>query len=173
MVVGCAAGGSGEVVAPERDVSVSATFGTAPDGVAITYLPDLVPVGALGTVGMQAQDETSVRLAVDGLLPSRTYGAHVHTKPCGADGNAAGPHFQHEPDPQQPSTDPRYANPVNEIWLDLTTDAAGSGSAQATVPWQFAENRPGSVVIHADPTSTEPGKAGTAGARAACISVGF
>jgi Cu-Zn family superoxide dismutase len=29
------------------------------------------------------------------------------------------------------------------------------------------------VIIHAMPTATDPGKAGTAGSRAACITVGF
>jgi superoxide dismutase, Cu-Zn family len=63
---------------------------------------------------------------------------------------------------------------VNEIWLDFTTDAAGAGRATSTVPWVFpADRRAASVIIHAMPTSTEPGKAGGAGNRAACLTVGF
>jgi len=121
-----------------------------------------------------APSTTSVTLAVTGLQPNRRYGAHAHTKPCGSDGKDAGPHFQFTPDPVTPSVDPAYANHVNEIWLDFTTDAAGSGQATSTVPWTFpADRRAASVVIHAMPTATEPGKAGSAGNRAACISVGF
>jgi Cu-Zn family superoxide dismutase len=74
----------------------------------------------------------------------------------------------------QPSVDPTFANPQNEIWLDLTTDDTGAGSAESTVAWTFpAERRPKSVVLHADHTSSEPGEAGSAGDRIACISVDF
>jgi superoxide dismutase, Cu-Zn family len=42
------------------------------------------------------------------------------------------------------------------------------------VPWVFpADRRAASVIIHAMSTSTEPGKAGGAGNRAACLTVGF
>ena len=86
---------------------------------------------------------------------------------------AAGPHVLHEPVPVQPSTVPRYANPGNEVWLDLTTDAAGSASARTVVPWQFADQRARSVVIHAEATRTGPGEAGVAGQRVACVNVAF
>lgn len=78
------------------------------------------------------------------------------------------------PDPVQPSVDPAHANPENEIWLDLTTDADGAGGATTTVPWGFESGRRArSVVVHAMPPATDPGRAGTAGARAACITVAF
>jgi Cu-Zn family superoxide dismutase len=158
---------------PTKNVQVSATFG--PDGTAITYDPELVPVGSRGAVSSDTGDGgTSVMLAVRGLEPDRRYGAHAHTEPCGATGDLAGPHFQNQVDPVQPSVDPAYANPENEIWLDLTTDASGSGSATATVPWGFERDRRAqSVIIHAMPTAMGPGEAGSAGARAACISVEF
>ena len=139
---------------PDRDVQVSTTFGTD-GGTALTYDPELVPVGARGAVSAQTGDAgTTVTLAVRGLAPQRPYGAHVHTQPCGPTGAVAGP--------------------GNEIWLDITTDAAGAGTATATVPWAFdRDRRAQSVIIHAMPTATGPGEAGTAGARAACISVEF
>lgn len=160
--------------ASPRDAQVSATFAATP-GVAVTYDPALVPVGAQGTVGSTSGGgSTSIMLVVSGLKPDRGYGAHAHTQPCGAAGADAGPHFQHEVDPVQPSVDPAFANPDNEIWLDLTTDPAGTGAATSTVAWAFpADRRARSVVIHAMPTATEAGKAGTAGARAACITVDF
>lgn len=157
-----------------RTVQVSATFGTALD-TATTYGAALVPVGAQGSVASTSTNgRTTVSLDVTGLLPNRSYGAHAHTQPCGATGAEAGPHFQSRPDPVQPSVDPAYANPQNEIWLDLTTDASGAGSARTTVPWTSSgDRRPQSVVIHAMPTATDTGHAGTAGARAACVTVGF
>jgi Cu-Zn family superoxide dismutase len=182
LLAGCA---SGDAAAPDptpaadgpeagQGVSVQTMFDTAPDARAITYQPALVPAGA--EVSVQARTgggNTMVRLAVQGLLPDRTYGAHAHTKPCGPMGDAAGPHFQHEPDPNQPSTDPAFANPQNEVWLDLTTDASGAAMVESNVAFEFTEQRPGSVVIHESGTSSEPGKAGTAGPRIACVTVGF
>ena len=55
--------------------------------------------------------------------------------PCGPTGDAAGPHFQNQVDPAaapgKPSTDPAYANPQNEIWLDLRTDGDGDGEVES------------------------------------------
>jgi superoxide dismutase, Cu-Zn family len=157
-----------------RDVNVSATF-TKELGPAITYDEALVPVGSRAAVSATAAaGKTTVKLALRGLQPQRQYGAHAHAKPCGVKGEDAGPHFQNVVDPVQPSVDPKYANSQNEIWLDLLTDPTGAGSAETTVAWEFpAERRAQSVVVHAMGTSTEPGKAGTAGARAACVTVAF
>jgi Cu-Zn family superoxide dismutase len=114
-----------------------------------------------------------VLLSVQGLLPQRQYGAHVHVKACGPNPADSGPHFQNVPDPVQPSVDPKYANSHNEVWLDLTTDRTGNGVAFARVPWGFGARRAGSVVVHATHTHTDPGHAGTAGARLACLNAEF
>lgn len=172
-VAGSASSGPPQTAA--QAVSVEATFAPPPSAPAVTYDPKLVPPGAQVTVHAAADSgSTTVELAVRGLVPDRRYGAHAHAKPCGAKGEDAGPHFQSKVDPVQPSVDPAYANPQNEIWLDLTTDAQGAGTAKATVPWTFpADRRPHSVIVHAMPTATDAGKAGTAGARAACVTVDF
>lgn len=173
-----ACGGQQAATPPGTQQSnVVATFIAAdqpPTGPAITYDSTLLPVGAQATITGQAADgNTTVTLAVTGLKPDRAYGAHVHTRPCGPSGDVAGPHYQHQPDPKTPSTDPAFANPQNEVWLDFRTDAAGTATTTATVPWVFGERRADSVVIHANSTATEPGKAGTAGARIGCVSVRF
>jgi len=157
-----------------RNVQIVQHFATTGTR-AVTYDPDLVPAGARVRVSSAPTETgTAVELEVDGLLPDRQYGAHAHTQPCGDTGAAAGPHFQFEPDPVQPSVDPAYANADNEIWLDLTTDGDGHGEARTEVAWRFpADRRAQSVVIHQMPTSTAPGAAGTAGDRAACVTVGF
>ena len=76
----------------------------------------------------------------------------------------------------QPSVDPAYANPDNEIWLDLTTDGDGNATAQAVQRWQFP-NAQGlsahSVVLHDHHTATASGAAGTAGPRYGCLTVAF
>lgn len=118
--------------------------------------------------------DSHVTLHVKGLRPHTEYGAHAHVNACGLAPGDAGPHFQNVPDPVLPSTDPAYANPLNEVWLDLTTNSAGNAVARATVPWQFSpDRRPRSVVLHVAHTSTAPGTAGTAGARLACVDVTF
>jgi Cu-Zn family superoxide dismutase len=171
-------GGRSDGAAPPADstanVRATGTF-AAPPGAVVTYDEALVPVGATAEVDETAGGgSTTVALDVTGLVPNRRYGAHAHANPCGAEGKDAGPHFQLTPDPVTPSVDPAYANPQNEIWLDFTTDGQGAGRATSTVAWEFpADRRAASVVIHTMPTATEPGKAGTAGDRAACITVGF
>lgn len=139
---------------------------------AVTYDRAEVPAGAgIGVIRRATGDGTTVRLEVDGLLKNRTYGAHVHTEPCGARPAQAGPHYQNEKDPTQPSTDPRYANPRNEVWLDFTTDAQGRATAVSHHDWTFREGGARSVVLHDTRTRTEPGHAGEAGDRLACFTV--
>ena len=112
-----------------------------------------------------------VHAVATGLEPNREYGAHAHRNACGASPLDAGGHFQHE---IGGATDPAYANPRNEIWLDMTTDADGNGASQATVDWTFAPaNSAHSVVLHDHHTATDPGVAGTAGPRLACLTVEF
>ncbi|MCF7549246.1 superoxide dismutase family protein [Pseudonocardia sp. WMMC193] len=155
-------------------VDVTGTFGT--QGVALTYDPELVPEGATARVTGETTDATStITLAVTGLLPNRTYGAHAHQKACGPAAADSGPHFQHAADPVTPSVDPAFANPANEVWLDFTTDASGAGSVTATqAEWAFTPDRAAqSVVVHEKATATEAGKAGTAGDRVGCVTVDF
>lgn len=163
---------SGEPLANPDYKDVAVTFGQ--DDAATNYDKALVPDGAKLFVAEAVHDGlTTVVINVRGLLPNRAYGSHAHAKPCGAKPDDAGPHFQHQADPVKPSVDPKFANPQNEIWLDFVTDAKGEATKAATVDWTFGEVPAGSVVIHAEPTKTAPGQAGVAGARAACVSVGF
>lgn len=140
----------------------------------ITYDTSLVPVGARATVSLARSESpkekrTQTRLEVSGLVPGRVYGAHAHVGACGPTGADAGGHFQNVQDPTQPSMDPAYANSKNEIWLDFSTDRAGSGHAESKVSWLFGARQPHSIVIHEHRTSTSPGSAGMAGARVACV----
>ncbi|GII79368.1 hypothetical protein Sru01_43500 [Sphaerisporangium rufum] len=140
---------------------------------AVTYDRRLVPPGTLVALAAAPGEDgrTIVQLRVQGLRPGHTYGAHVHVRPCGPTGEHAGPHYQNVPDPRQPSVDPAYANPRNEIWLDFTTDRRGDGQARAQVPWRVRGDSRRSVVVHAQRTSTAPGHAGMAGPRVACVDV--
>lgn len=145
-----------------------------PGATAISYDPALVPEGAqLSVLSTSVLGGTRVQLAVRGLLPEREYGAHAHSKTCGPSPKDAGGHFQNEIDPVQPSIDPVYANPDNEIWLDFTTDAAGNGVTMATVDWTFGDRHPNSVVLHEHHTHVLPGDSGVAGPRLACATVPF
>jgi Cu-Zn family superoxide dismutase len=165
---------------PSTDPSASnakqavVTAGFSGDDAATNYNKTLVPDDAKILVAEYVYDgSTTITLNVRGLVPNRAYGAHAHAMPCGPTGDVAGPHFQHKADPVKPSVNPAFANSTNEIWLDFKTDDDGDATTATTVPWEFTNARAASVVIHADPTQTAVGKAGTAGARVGCLSVGF
>ena len=142
-------------------------------GMTEIYDPEVVPAAAKATAKVaQSQTGVTVRLNATGLIANRTYGAHLHTKPCAAKPDAAGPHYQHQADPSKPSVDPSFANPANEVWLDLTTDAQGAGAATSTQTWTFDElTPPRSLILHAQATRTAAGVAGTAGDRVACLTL--
>ncbi|MGW5446460.1 superoxide dismutase family protein [Streptomyces asiaticus] len=161
---------------------------------AVTYDKSLVPTSAsvfiaearLSGKGMMNHHEggedhghykmhkgTFVFISVRGLAADHHFGIHVHTKPCGTKPDSSGPHYQNKQDPKQPSTNPDYANPRNEVWLDLTTSGSGKGWAKSWVKWNFRPDEARSVVIHKHATGTTSGKAGQAGARVACVNVPF
>lgn len=154
-------------------VTSEATFAAySPGAHAVSYDPRLVPPGSTGKVVLTRDAaRTQITLELTGLVPDRTYGAHLHANRCGPDPKAAGPHYQHSPDPATSgtSTDPRFANPRNEVWLDFTSDARGAGRAQSTQDWVAGQRAPRSLVIHAARTQTAPGSAGQAGPRLACL----
>lgn len=158
----------------EASLSDSARF-ASPSGdtvpTAVTYDESLVPEGARISVKQRVKNgRMAIRLQVAGVEPGYTFGAHVHTAPCGVDPAEAGGHYQNEP-----GEDPELATPENEVWLDVTTDADGAGSSVARQDWVFREGEAGSVVLHELPTSTgEDGHVpGHAGDRAACFTVPF
>jgi Cu-Zn family superoxide dismutase len=148
---------------------------------AYTYNPAVAPVGAHLSVLMTPSDEsTNAELTVSGLVPNRGYAVEANTNACSPNPAAEGPHYQNRIDPtvsptsisQATSTNPDYANPRNEIWLDVRTDATGSGTSRTTVPFVFTDRGPGSVVIHdAAATAAGPGQVGNGGAPIACLSL--
>ncbi|GHD22023.1 hypothetical protein GCM10010313_56370 [Streptomyces violarus] len=160
------AGGPGGVEAVEvYSVRAEARFevpGAADRSAALTYDRSLVPVASWIEVRQHTAPggATTVRLKVAGMKPGHAYGVHVHQKPCGADPEAAGGHYQH-----RPSSDPHHVSPDNEVWLDFTADRRGAGAASARHDWGFRPGEASSVVIHDVP--------GGAGVRAACFTVPF
>ncbi|MGH8571285.1 MAG: superoxide dismutase [Gammaproteobacteria bacterium] len=151
-----------------------------PGAEAVTYNPALVPEGASILASVMpagyGYSQTRANLSVAGLLPDRGYAVHAHTQACGATAEEAGPPYQNRIDPaatpQAPSTNPEYANPRNEIWLDLRTDSDGSASSGASVPFTFTDRAPASIVVYdAQTTATAPGQAGQAGAPVACLNL--
>lgn len=167
---------SGDSTMAAAEQSFAGTLAEATvGGDAVTYDATQAPVDATLEVMVEPGDgDTTFTLTVSGMQPDRGYAVHAHVNPCGATGDAAGPHFQYEPDPaatpEAPSIDPVYANSDNEVWLDLATDADGAGTATATVPFMFIDTAPQSIVVHADEmTMTQDGMAGMAGDRIACL----
>jgi Cu-Zn family superoxide dismutase len=160
--------------APAHALSARGTFMPyTPGATAITYDTSVVPPGATAkVVTTKTTHGVRVRLSVTGMIPRRGYGAHLHTMPCESTPDAAGSHYQHLADPSKPSVDPSFANPMNEVWLDFTTGTTGAATVTSTEAWSFdAKHPPRSLVIHAQVTSTQPGTAGTAGPRVACLTL--
>lgn len=116
---------------------------------------------------------TFVFLALRGVAPNHHFGIHVHTRSCGTKPDSSGPHYQDVKDPKQPSTNPKYANPHNEMWLDTTTNSNGDARTKSLVKWHFRAGEARSVVIHEHGTATQSGRAGMAGNRVACVNVPF
>jgi Cu-Zn family superoxide dismutase len=136
---------------------------------AYAYDVDLVPAGAsVRLMSVSARHRTHTLVALRGLRPDHNYGTHLHANACAADPEAAGPHFQKR---QGATTDPRYANPRNEVWLDVRTDGWGAGATWTINPWRYGTRVPRSVVVHAAKTSTDPETPGVAGARVACVTL--
>jgi Cu-Zn family superoxide dismutase len=114
--------------------------------------------------------KTKVKLTVDKLPPNRLFGVHVHKLSCAE--MSAGPHYQHMETPEGGSrTDNTYANPTNEIWLDLTTDAQGKKTIEHLTDWNIIKEKAKGIIVHDLPSSTAPGMGGTAGARLACLNL--
>jgi hypothetical protein len=97
-------------------------------------------MNVFGTASLvrSAYGKTTVTASVTGLQPNKMYMAHVHDRRCHI--NAGGAHYK---------IDPSVATAVesNELWLHITTDAAGSGSASVTVD-HIARAEAFSVVVH-------------------------
>lgn len=168
----------GEQAPPEQEApepgKSSGTYEPYREGAnAVTYDSAQVPAGARVELRSEpAGERTKLTASLQGLQPNREYGAHIHTKPCGPTGQAAGPHFQEKADPVKPSVDPAYANPENEVWLDFRTDAEGNATSETEGAWSFEQRDDAkSFVIHEKHTMTEPGQAGEAGGRLACLNV--
>jgi superoxide dismutase, Cu-Zn family len=117
-------------------------------------------------VAYTSSNESYVAVRVARLPPNRTFGAHVHKLPC--DQSKGGTHYQDVPSPTTP-TDPAYANPTNEIWLDFTTDASGVGFVVSKAAFRIRAGEAKSIVLHTNPTAS----GGIAGAKLACVNLNF
>jgi Cu-Zn family superoxide dismutase len=134
---------------------------------------DGMPNPAMGITGSAEAWElgggrTRIRLQVANLPPNRAFGSHLHKLSC--EDMKAGGHYQHMPFPPDGSaTDPAFANPANEAWLDFTTDATGAARSETTVSWKPRAGEAKSIIVHHMAT----GDGGVAGAKLACLPFAF
>jgi Cu-Zn family superoxide dismutase len=171
--------GEGTLEAPAQTPNVGTASATTTR--AETYNPALAPMGAhLKAALVPSGETTNAEFTVSGLLPNRGYAVHANVNTCGGSPGGVGPHYQNRIDPAvnptavgvAPSSDPQYANPNNEIWLDVRTDSSGSGTSRTTAPFVFTDRGPGSIVVgEAQQTATGPGEAGNGGAPIACLTL--
>jgi len=159
--------GAASAVPGTREIRLAgdgAFTGPAPRVSAIVYDTGLVPPGARARVTVESGAVlATATVTVKGMLPGRTYGAHLHVNPCGFAPEDAGPHYQHSH---------THASAENEVWLDFTTDSWGAATGTATQDWALVPGRlPRSLVIHAEPTRSAGPEAGAAGLRVACVTL--
>lgn len=115
--------------------------------------------GARGTVtACPTGSGATFKLAVNGLVANRMYGAHVHVLPCT---EGAGGHYRHQAEAGAVQT--------NEVWLDVMTDANGQGTASAVTDWPVPKGKAMSVVIHDHMT----GEGGAAGPKLTCVNLSY
>ena len=112
---------------------------------------------------------TTLTLHLSGLEPGEAYAAYAYRKTCHANVDLR---FQEFPDRKQPSSNPLFANPFNEIWFLGRADQEGRATSTVHRSGQFAPGwSPHSVVLEGDPiirgTSKLPGP------RLACLTVAF
>jgi superoxide dismutase, Cu-Zn family len=110
----------------------------------------------------------TVSLSVSGLVADRGFGSHVHKLECPPPTSAGG-HFQHTPNPDGGVNDPEFANPMNEVWLDFTTNDAGVGMGSATVNFVPPPGGAKAIIVHDKLT----GDGGLAGPKLACLPFAF
>jgi superoxide dismutase, Cu-Zn family len=125
-----------------RQVHMAANLSAADSGsTAVSYDPELAPLGARISVAVIGGDEGLTKVAIDvsGLLADRGYVAQAHGNPCGATAADAGP-------------------AETGVRLDLQTDGDGGAHAETDVPSGAATGPPRSVVVH-DGTAEGPGVA--------------
>jgi Cu-Zn family superoxide dismutase len=137
---------------------------TTDDPAAIVYDRRLAPEGSQASATVESSGSTTrTSLVVEGFLPDRRYGAHIHVNPCGKKPEDSGPHYQNIPG---------RVDPVSEVWLDFTTDGEGAGRSSARNDWVLDPARlPRSLVIHAKPTVPTGPEAGQAAERIACLTL--
>ncbi len=147
------------------------------EGPLIRFAP-VVPENATARVEAvyDTAGDSTVTLRVTGLRPSTAYGAHAHANSCGheARGRRSGLPAGAEPGPGDARATGRTRTPGTRSGSTSPRTNRAKRPRRATIGWQFSpERRAGSVIIHAEHTTLGPRAAGTAGARLACLSVGF
>ena len=147
-----AAGGANK----DGRLKLSGTFQTLPAGTALG-------LDISGTVKLTTNRHgTVVKAVVRGLVPGKTYAAHLHGAPC-SDPNPGGGHYMNDPlGPHEPP---------NELWLSSTDDPTagitanddGVARGRGSVLWTPQSNTL-AVVIHDIP----PGGTTAGGPKIAC-----
>jgi Cu-Zn family superoxide dismutase len=132
-------------------------------------MPNPIPAGARASaVAFDVDGKLRIELAVEGFTPSRVFGSHLHKLAC--DDEKAGGHYQNAPFPMGGmATDPMFANPDNEAWLDFQTDAAGLGAVELTLDWLPRAGEAKSIIFH----HMASGTGGVSGAKLACLPIAF
>lgn len=122
---------------------------------------------AVRTSGADGGAGIEVTLMVSGLPNNREFGSHLHKAEC--EMGMAGGHYQHVPAPDGGATNPMFANPDNEVWLDFTTGGTGTATSKATVDFVPPVGSAKAIIVH----DRKTGDGGVAGPKLACLPFAF
>lgn len=119
----------------------------------------------------QVGDKVKVVIFVQGLKPGQEHGLHIHEgAACGADGMAAGGHFNPHGKPHSRHTDAnRHAGDLPSLKagkdgrakIDVELDGIAVGAGAGNIIGR-------TVIVHADPDDFKTQPTGNSGARIAC-----
>jgi Cu-Zn family superoxide dismutase len=87
----------------------------------------------------RTEDGTEASIELSGLKPDTEYVAHVHAAGCDQ-ADPGGPHHKFDPNGSD--------EPPNEIHFSFTSNAEGSGSAEASNDQRIPDGDAGSIVVH-------------------------
>lgn len=123
------------------DFQTTGTATVLPDGVDLGYSA----LSASASITRRKDGSTRATIQASGLMASQVYPVHVHAQSCALENG--GPHYK---------LDAGVTDTVesNELWLDITADASGSGSAEIEAA-HLARPEAQSLVIHAAEDNTK------------------
>jgi hypothetical protein len=163
LAAGCA-NESGDGVTPPQTKQIGQSNGNLTVFLDAMGNPLMPTTATAAATAWDVGGKLKLAISVAGFPASRDFGVHLHKDAC--DVGKAGGHYQHNVAPTMMDVNtPAYANTMNEAWMDFTTRADGTGTAETTQDWLPRAMGAKAIIIHAMRTDVN----GRAGDKLACL----